>query len=64
MTKPKPTDKTYTVHVTYTMIHEVKVKAKDTVEAIKKARYEFSNTGDYSADDFDDIQDVCITDIH
>lgn len=64
MTKPKPTDKTYTVHVTYTMIHEVKVKAKDTVEAIKKARDEFSNAGDYSADDFDDIQDVCITDIH
>lgn len=64
MPKPKPTKKTYTVHVTYTMIHEVEVEAKDAVEAIKKARDEFSNSGDYSYDDFDDIQDVCITDIN
>jgi len=61
---PNPTDKTYTVHVTYTMIHEVEVDAKDAAEAIKKARDEFSNSGDYTDDDFDDIQDVYITDIH
>lgn len=61
---PNPTNKTYTVHVVYTMIHEVKVKAKDSAEAIEIAEDEFANTGDYSEDFFDDVKESYVTDVH
>lgn len=65
MTKTKTAKKqTYTVHVTYTMVHEEKVEAKDAAEAVKKARDAFSNSADYSYDDFDDITAVEVVDVH
>ena len=64
MPKPKRTNKTYTVHVTYTMIHEVEVEAADAAEAVKKGRDEFCESGDYTYDDFDDITSVEVVDEH
>ena len=63
-TTEKTKKQTYTVHVTYTMVHEEKVEAKDAAEAVKKARNAFSNSADYSYDDFDDITAVEVVDVH
>ena len=53
--------KTFTVHVTYTMVHEVEVEAKDAEEAVRKAKECWADE-DQSCDDFDRVVEVCVTD--
>lgn len=56
MSEPK---KTYTIHVHYSMIHEMEVEAENEEEAIEIAEENFGDE-DCSSDSFDDIIDSCV----